>query len=394
VRTPGWRERPLLGRRGVRRVLPPRQSLLVLGPTQCGKTSSLVIPAVLRWRGPVVVASVKDDVWHATATWRAQRGPVAVVQPSHGPRWEPVADVTDWPSAWRVARDLTESPQAGRSSDHDFWSSLAARFLAGLLVAAAEQARSTSDVAWSVAQRAVPPWATAVRDATARLVLEGVAALDPRTFDSVATTADAVLTPWLTPGPPVAVRTTIQNGGTVYLVAPRRDHATYESLFRGAVRAALTAHEAHPAQPLLVVLDEAASIAPLPDLDELAATAAGLNITLVSIFQDGSQIAARFGDRAGTIVNNHATRLVVAGLSDPTLGRLVPELVAEGMPSLRTLRPRTARLMTGSHPVTTVRLVPWWRYRALRVRGRRERVSPWSFTTPPILDSSRTPSGI
>ena len=42
-------------------------SLLVVGPTQAGKTSSLVVPAILGWNGPVVVTSVKNDVVAITA---------------------------------------------------------------------------------------------------------------------------------------------------------------------------------------------------------------------------------------------------------------------------------------------------------------------------------------
>ena len=69
-------------------------------------------------------------------------------------------------------------------------------------------------------------------------------------------------------------------------------------------------------RPLLVVLDEAANIAPLPDLDEIASTALGLGITLVTIWQDLAQIRARYGPRATTIVNNHAGMLVLRGMRD------------------------------------------------------------------------------
>jgi type IV secretion system protein VirD4 len=69
--------------------------------------------------------------------------------------------------------------------------------------------------------------------------------------------------------------------------------------------------------PLLVVLDEAANIAPLPDLDALAATAAGHGIQLVTVWHDLAQITARFGPRATTVVNNHRAKLFMSGISDP-----------------------------------------------------------------------------
>jgi type IV secretion system protein VirD4 len=69
--------------------------------------------------------------------------------------------------------------------------------------------------------------------------------------------------------------------------------------------------------PLLVVLDEAANIAPLADLDGLAATAAGHGVQLVTVWHDLAQITARYGARATTVVNNHRAKLFLSGISDP-----------------------------------------------------------------------------
>src|SRR5262249_39026044 len=40
----------------------PRQSVIVVGPTQTGKTTGFAIPAILEWQGPVVATSVKTDL--------------------------------------------------------------------------------------------------------------------------------------------------------------------------------------------------------------------------------------------------------------------------------------------------------------------------------------------
>jgi len=37
----------------------PRTSVLVVAPTQSGKTTSLVIPTILEWDGPVLATSIK-----------------------------------------------------------------------------------------------------------------------------------------------------------------------------------------------------------------------------------------------------------------------------------------------------------------------------------------------
>ena len=87
----------------------PRSSLLIVGPTQVGKTSSLVVPALLRWRDAVIVTSVKNDVVEATSKWRRSLGDVQILEPGRdgGLTWDPLEGVTTLRHATRVARDLT-----------------------------------------------------------------------------------------------------------------------------------------------------------------------------------------------------------------------------------------------------------------------------------------------
>ena len=81
--------------------------------------------------------------------------------------------------------------------------------------------------------------------------------------------------------------------------------------------------------PLLVVLDEAANIAPLADLDALAATAAGHGVQLVTVWHDLAQITARYGPRATTVVNNHRAKLFLSGISDPSTLDYASHLIGE-----------------------------------------------------------------
>jgi hypothetical protein len=126
---------------------------------------------------------------------------------------------------------------------------------------------------------------------------------------------------------------------------------------------------------LLMVLDEAATVASLEELDQLAATVSGLNVTLVTVIQDFAQLVARWGPRAATIVNNHTTRVVLGGLADATVGKYLPELVETNPDSNQIplrLRPRgTAVVVAGGQRVFEVRLRPWWKDRRLRDRGLR-----------------------
>lgn len=348
------------------------QSLLVVGPSQSGKTSSLVVPALLEWPGPAVVTSVKRDVLAATRPWRDALGRVQVLEPGRddGLTWDPLEGVVSMRHALRVARELA-GPGGGRG-ETEFWNTLASKLVAALMVRAVEDGRTISDVAAVVEDREFGPWAEGPSD-SARVVRSF---LDhaPRTLDSVVTTAETMLIAWRLPQPRARVRDVVDGPNTLYLCAPRAEIAHFEGLFRGALRAVIEAQHARldagAARPLLLALDEAAAVAPLDDLDHLAATLVGLRATLVTVAQDFAQLAARFGERASTIVNNHAARVVLSGLADPATSRYLPEAESESDP-LRRRRPGTAVVVAGSRAPVVIALRPWWRSRRLRRRGSR-----------------------
>jgi type IV secretory pathway TraG/TraD family ATPase VirD4 len=195
----------------------------------------------------------------------------------------------------------------------------------------------------------------------------------------VVTTAETMLLAWRFRQPTARLGDVLDGDNTLYLCSPRGDHSAYEPLFRGALRRVVEdqqrRHDAGRARPLLLVLDEAATVASLDELDQLAATVAGLGVTLVTVVQDFAQLVARWGPRAATIVNNHATRVVLAGLADPAVATYLPEIV-EARGERRVvpvrMRPRnTAVVVAGRRAIYTVHLRPWWRQRRLRDRGRR-----------------------
>ncbi len=162
-------------------------------------------------------------------------------------------------------------------------------------------------------------------------------AKEERQRSSIATTVETLLEPFAG-GPGASGGTLGEPGGepvdpdrllsgtdTVYLCAPAHDQRRLTPLFVGVLRAVLdgaydrAARAGRPLDPpLLVVLDEAANIAPLSDLDALAATAAGHGVQLVTVWHDLAQISARFGPKASTVVNNHRAKLFLSGISDPT----------------------------------------------------------------------------
>lgn len=376
-------DRPRLGRRtwrgvayGPQLTLEERTSLLVVGPTQAGKTSSLVVPAILEWTGPLIVTSVKSDVITSTRRWRETLGEVQLLEPGdeRGLTWNPLEGVHTFRHAMRVARDLTIGGSV--RGDTEFWNALATKLVASLFTMADENALSIFDVASVIEERTFDRWLSTLRVTSASGMLRTFLEHEPRTLDGVVTTAETMLLPWRFVQPLASLHPMLEGSNTLYLCSPRGEQVHYESLFRGALRMLLERQqhlvERRRQHRLLLVLDEAATVAPLEELDQLAATVGGLDVTLLTVVQDFAQMKARWGARASTIVNNHGARVVVGGLADPTAATYLPELSPDDESRQRPLRQRpvgSALLIAGRQPVREVGLRPWWRDRRLRRRA-------------------------
>ncbi|HEX4245227.1 MAG TPA: type IV secretory system conjugative DNA transfer family protein [Acidimicrobiales bacterium] len=321
----------------------PAQSVVVFGPTQSRKTTGFAIPAILGWKGPVVATSVKTDLVRHTIGWRQQAGEVQCFDPSRSTDlasalWSPLDEAHTWSGARKVAASLTEGAKGGNGpiTDGDFWYATAAKLLAPLLLAAATGDGDMSDVVrWVDTQEESEVldllYAVGVREAIQ--AAQASFAKEDRQRSSVYTTAETVLEPFA--DPPVELagrepshidpRLLLGECGTLYLCAPAHDQRRLRPLFTAVVRQIVeqayetvtrTGRPLDP--PLLIVLDEAANIAPLDDLDTLASTAAGHGIQLVTIWQDLAQVTARYGPRAATVVNNHRAKVFLSGISDPS----------------------------------------------------------------------------
>jgi type IV secretion system protein VirD4 len=410
----------------------PRTSLLVSAPTQSGKTTSLVIPAILEWDGPILATSIKADLVNDTHTARTQHGEVKVFDPTASTGlqtgvWSPITTSGDWTAARRTAAGILlirEKDAFGASVDDRHWKPAAARLLAPLLMAAAHNNRPIGQVLrWLARLEAtgtieeIAQILTNSRASGADVALDvllGLQDRDSRYRSSVIATLETALDPWLEPS--VAHATTrrgdisadwlLAGRNTLYLTAPAYDQHRLGGLFTALIntiieeafaRCTLTGRPLDP--PLLLCLDEAANVAPLPNLAEIAATAAGQGVQVLSVFQNLSQISERWGrDRADTLIANHTARLFGSGIADRAtldyfgaiLGdeeiqkisthrqRLELELGSRtysndykrlGAPDrIRQSQPDTALLVYGNLPPAWISLRPWYRDRALRAQ--------------------------
>lgn len=399
----------------------PRQSVIVVGPVQTGKTSGFAVPAILEWQGPVLATSVKTDLLHDTiaARERIADAHVWVYDPTGGTGytqagWTPLAGCGSWQGAQRVAAWLAAAAHRGGGVENaEFWYAAAAKLLAPLLFAAAVTERTMADVVrWvdSQAQEEVFEALDTANEAAAVTAFQASALRDDRTRSGVYTTAETVLAAYADPGVLTSAATSdlraelLLDGGhhTAYLCAPAHEQRRLQPLFATLVqeivacaydRATTTGQPLNP--PLLLVLDECANIAPLRELATLASTGAGQGIQLVSVFQDMAQINAVYGrDRAPTIVSNHRAKVILSGIADAQTLDYVARLLgdeevrqvsstsgAQGRRSttesvayrslapanvLREMRPGHGLLVYGHLAPARLALRPWFEERGLR----------------------------
>jgi type IV secretory pathway TraG/TraD family ATPase VirD4 len=309
-----------------------------------------------------------------------------------------------------VAADLTEVARSeATSADGEFWYATAAKLLAPLLFAAARAGRGMADVCRWVDTQETEEVADLLAATGVEEALRAAQATwlrEERQRSSVYTTAETVLEPFVgaPPGPPVDVAGLFEGPHTLYLCAPAHDQRRLRGYFTALVKAVVeqafaraTRAGAPLSPPLLVVLDEAAHIAPLAELDALAATCAGHGVQLVTVWQDLAQVHARYGLRAATVVNNHRARLFLPGIADPGTLEQACRLIGDEevtiptvsrdrtggrnttatpvrrplLPpdALRRLPPGRAVLLYGTLPPAGLHLVPWWEQPLAAARG-------------------------
>jgi type IV secretion system protein VirD4 len=339
--------RIILGRHGRALIAAEeRVSVMVVGPTQSGKTTGLVVPAIREWHGPVLATSTKADVLLHTLPARSELGEARVFDPtgatslSHAV-WSPLTASTTWTGARRTAAALlgVGDRRASHSADDAFWRPAGARYLAALLYAATKTPDLTmADVLhWIATSDFDEPItlldASRSGDATAAIdSIQSVKGSDHRFASSLLQRISTALDPWQEPQ--VAGATMGQSRisadwllgatNTLYVVAPAHDQLRLSGLFTALVshivaaayeRSAKTGRPIEPA--LLLALDEVCNIAPLSNLDEIASTGPGQGVHLLCVLQNISQSYDRWGrDRAETIIANHRARLFCSGIGD------------------------------------------------------------------------------
>ena len=355
-----------LGYRGTRLLrAEERHALVVFGPTQSGKSAGIAIPNILEWAGPAVVVSIKPDLLDATLTARAHRGKVLVFdplrqwqQPSH--TWSPLAAASSWNAALQTAQRMAFAGETDTSTvkGGSFWSQAAEQRLAPLLYAAARAGRGMGEVVqWVYGQggaeldRLMHELVGESRDSLERADAQqahdahlAFCQLAGETRGSIEGTAQILLSAYRSPtvvrsadGTDITGQRLLDGENTLYVISDSRRSkllrpiliALLTELLDDAYETANSSPGRRLPNPLLVCLDELGNAVPLPNLAEIASTAASHNIQLISIFHDIAQARTRYRDQSLTVINNHRARLLLSGVADMDTLRYFSELVGE-----------------------------------------------------------------
>jgi type IV secretory pathway TraG/TraD family ATPase VirD4 len=341
--------------------------------------------------------------------------------------------VEDWPRALRAAPWPAGAAKAGAAAadlrDPDFWFANAEKLIAPLLLAARRaDGTMATVVAWldegpEACEAAVRPILAEAGEEEAARAFMATQNREERQRSSVYTTAETMLAGFADPrvaeetaGADYTPEALLSGANTLYLVGTRTEQERVRAVFAALIQelvalveARSTAREGPIDPPILLLLDELANIAPIPALDELASTVAGMGIQLVSVCQDIAQLQTRFGRRAGTIVNNHRAKLAGRGISDIATLNYFTQLIGSGefeqrsvstssgghgrrsrtegdtyrelAPAhvLRQSKEASALMVYGSLPPTIVNVRPWYgeaRLRSLHRAVTSKRSSP------------------
>jgi type IV secretion system protein VirD4 len=302
------------GERGEWISAPPQSAVLVLAGPRAGKTSSVVIPALIAHPGAAVATSTKPEVLAATLQARRQLGTPwffdlqgqGIPDGCRALHWSPVQQAADWQQAQLVAEAMTGA--ADVDSDAAHWRERAAALIACCLHAAALSGQGMRQLAgWVLRHDVDAPLAELEADSIAADVLVGIKHTADRERSGIYSTAARVLRAYRSPvalaasdSPNFDPDAFAASRDTVYIAAAAHEQQLLAPLVVGLlteIRQATyrRAWQHGPASPpVLLMLDEAANIAPLPDLPSMLSEAGGQGLQVVVVLQDMSQARRRW----------------------------------------------------------------------------------------------------
>jgi len=354
----GWHDQQLLQS-------PTEDNVLLFGVQRSGKTSTVVVPTLLAWKGAVVATSTKEELVALTSRRRGYAGPIRVFAPlDRDHRW--MAELGLQPATWNPLDAVDSVGSAAELADHftaegkrghsAHWYLAASSLITGLAVCERERGGDMHTVLARLNRTAHSEFvglSEVVEDKGASDLIRAFSLTPDREAGSIASTARSSLSLWTDERVGAATRTSpdavdidrlLSAAATLYLVAPaeeaERCRPLFSALLLSLLRRATSKARAQGgilSPRLLLALDEAANFARIPRLAGYASSGPGQGIQLLLCYHDLAQVEAGYGEAAArTIWNNCRARLLLPGQGDIKTLELFSRAIGDETRTYRT----------------------------------------------------------
>ncbi|TIV37053.1 MAG: type IV secretory system conjugative DNA transfer family protein [Mesorhizobium sp.] len=279
--------------------------LLTVAPTRSGKSTTTIIPNLVRYKGSCVVLDPKGELYAQTADWRRKNvGPVYRVSPflSQSDAYNPLDGVASFSDAQALA-DLIMPPDKYAP---DFFRKDAISILTAIIMFVTEEAppghRHMAEVRRITAAplasftEAIKTMAVSRNPAIANAANIVLAKDYSKAIPNLRDTINTEFALWDDPGLHRATsiasfdfRSLKDEPATVYITVPFHKMSAYAAFLKITLSTALEAmlqNETIPEIPVLFVLDEFLSLGPFPRFRDAIRTHAGAGVRLWFFLQD------------------------------------------------------------------------------------------------------------
>lgn len=337
--------------------------MIALAGPRVGKTTALVIPAILEAPGAVVTTSNKRDVVDATRDPRSEVGTVWIFDPQEialePPTWwwNPLSYVVDDVRAFRLAEHFASSARADGAVQDAYFEPAGRDLLAGMLLAAALQERPITQVFEWLSEPTNQEPVDVLRQHGYDLIaadVEGVIMAPEKQRGGVFGTSRQMasclkiraIAQWVTPQdgdsaadsrPQLDPHAFVRSCDTLYSLS-REGQGSAGALVTALTAAVVEAAEEHAtrqpggrlATPMLVVLDEAANVCRWSTLPDLYSHYGSRGIVIISLFQSWAQGQVVFG-REGMrkLWSASNVKLYLGGITEADFLRELAELIGD-----------------------------------------------------------------
>jgi type IV secretion system protein VirD4 len=318
--------------------------LITIAPTRSGKSTTTIVPNLVRYKGSCVVFDPKGELYRETSQWRRDNvGPVYRLAPFEADTdaFNPLETLTG-PSDARMIADqiIPYDPKA-----QDFFRKDAIAILSALIVYVAQNApagfKNLAEVRKITAQP-LSVFQEVIEDMTrsgipmvanaAQIVLDKD---KERSLPSLRDTLNTEMSLWDDPGVAAATsknqidfKALKDQPATVYITVPFHKIKAYSGFLKILLVTALEAMVENPRQPkvpVLFILDEFLSLGPFPAFRDAIRTHAGAGVRLWFFLQNLSTLEEHYPQSWRAFFD--ATVKMFFGTDDIFTGNLISSIL-------------------------------------------------------------------